>query len=95
MNQVVLTACIAEVKTLRYTPAGIPALDLILEHASSLEQAGQTRQIKATVKATALGAVAERLRQQALGSNWLFTGFLATPRVGKNVVFHIQEFQPD
>jgi primosomal replication protein N len=95
VNQVALTACIAEVKTLRYTPAGIPALDVVLEHESSLEQAGQTRQIKATVKAMAFGAVAERLRQQALGSNWLFTGFLTTPRVGKNVVFQIQEFQPD
>ncbi|MDB5849598.1 MAG: primosomal replication protein, partial [Rhodoferax sp.] len=49
---------------MRYTPAGIPALDLLLEHASSLEHQGQTRQIKANVKATAFGAVAERLRQQ-------------------------------
>ena len=80
---------------MRYTPAGIPALDLLLEHESSLEQQGQIRQIKANVKATAFGAVAERLRQQMLGSQWCFTGFLATPRVGKNVVFHSQEFQPD
>ena len=95
MNHVVLTACLAEVKNLRYTPAGLPALDMVLEHESSLEQAGQLRQIKAAVKAIAFGAIAERIQQQPLGSIWQFTGFLASPRLGKNPVLHIQEFQPD
>jgi len=95
VNHVELTACIAEAKALRYTPAGIPMLDLVLEHESVLEHAGQTRQVKAVVKANALGAMAERLQQQPLGSRWRFAGFLATPRMGKNVVFHIQEFQQD
>ena len=94
MNQLALTACIAEAKALRYTPAGLPALDLRLEHESSIEEAGQARQVKAAVKAVALGAVAERLGNQSIGSAWRFSGFLATPRNGKHVVFHIQEFQP-
>ncbi|MGH6625190.1 MAG: primosomal replication protein N [Burkholderiaceae bacterium] len=93
MNHVVLTACIAELSALRYTPAGLPALDLRLEHESSVEEAGQARQVKAAVKAVALGAMAERVGKQAIGSVWKFTGFLATPRNGKHVVFHIQEFQ--
>ncbi|HSV52173.1 MAG TPA: primosomal replication protein N [Burkholderiaceae bacterium] len=93
MNQLALTACIAEAKALRYTPAGLPALDLRLEHESSIEEAGQTRQVKAAVKAVALGAVAERIGSQPIGSVWRFSGFLATPRNGKYVVFHIQEFQ--
>jgi primosomal replication protein N len=38
--------------------------------------------------------VAETLGHQAIGSVWMFTGFLATPLNGKNPVFHIQEFQP-
>lgn len=95
VNQLVLTACIAEVKTLRYTPAGLPALDIRLEHESSFLEAGQTRQVKATVKAVAFGAMAERLAKQAVGSSWKFSGFLATPRNGKYVVFHIQEFSQD
>ena len=93
MNQVVLTACIAEVSTLRYTPAGLPALDLRLEHASQIEEAGQQRDVKANLKTVALGSVAERLVQQPLGSEWQFTGFLASPRNSKNVVLHIQNFQ--
>jgi len=88
-----LTACIAELSALRYTPAGLPALNLRLEHESSVEEAGQARQVKAAVKAVALGAMAERIGKQAIGSAWKFTGFLATPRNGKHVVFHIQEFQ--
>ena len=93
MNHVVLTACIVEASALRYTPAGIPALDLRLEHESQVEEAGQPRQVKASVKAIALGALAERLVQQPLGSNWQFNGFLATPRNGKHVILHIQNFQ--
>jgi primosomal replication protein N len=47
------------------------------------------------MKAVAFGAMAERLVKQAIGSAWRFNGFLATPRNGKHVVFHIQEFQQD
>jgi len=95
VNHVALTAAIAEVKPLRYTPAGLPALDLRLEHESSAEEAGQVRQVSAAVRAVALGALAERLGKQAVGSIWRFSGFLATPRNGKHVVLHIQEFQQD
>ena len=80
---------------MRYTPAGLPALNLQLEHASSVQEAGQERQIKAVVKAVALGSNAERLANQAVGSSWRFTGFVASPRNGKHVVFHIQEFLQD
>lgn len=83
---------IVEAKALRYTPAGVPALNLLLEHESSIEQAGSTRQVKASVKAVALGGLAERLVKQAIGSRWRFTGFLATSLKGSQLVFHIQEF---
>ncbi len=94
-NCLILTASIAERDALRYTPAGLPALNLKLEHASSVQEAGQQRQVKAVMKAVAIGANAERLANQAAGSVWRFTGFLATPRNGKYVVFHIQEFLQD
>jgi primosomal replication protein N len=93
VNRVVLTARIAERSVLRHTPAGLPALDLRLEHESAIEEDGHTRQVKASVKSVALGVLAERLCQQPLDSTWEFLGFLATPRNGKGVVFHLQEFQ--
>ena len=92
MNQLVLSACIAEASALRYTPAGLPALDFRLEHESEVTEAGQPRQVKAAIKAVAFGSVAETLRRQPIGSSWKFTGFLATPRNGKHPVLHIQSF---
>lgn len=95
MNQLVLSACIAEASALRYTPAGLPALDCRLEHESEIIEAGQTRQVKVAVKAVAFGSAAETLGKQPIGSRWKFSGFLATPRNGKHPVFHIQQFQQD
>jgi len=94
-NLLELTAVIAEAQALRYTPAGLPALNLRLEHESQVQEAGQARQVKAVVKAVAFGAMAERLVKQAIGSQWRFSGFLATPQNGKHVVLHIQEFLQD
>ena len=90
-----MSACIAELSALRYTPAGLPALDLMLEHSSQQQEAGQARQVNLKIRALALGTQAERLSRQAVGSQWRFQGFLATPRQGRSVVLHIQEFQQD
>ena len=94
-NSLVLSACIAELEALRYTPAGIPALNLRLEHESETQEAGLARQIKVVVKAVAFGALAERLVKQAIGSVWKFQGFLGNSRHGNSIVFHIQEFSQD
>ncbi|MEZ5606918.1 MAG: primosomal replication protein N [Burkholderiaceae bacterium] len=95
MNLTRLSATIAEAGALRHTPAGLPALDMRLEHESRIEEGGQSRQVKAALKAVALGTVAERLARQTIGSHWCFSGFLASPRLGKHVVLHIQDFQQD
>ena len=87
-----MTACIAEASALRYTPAGLPALNFTLEHESEIEEAGQKRQVAVVVKAVAFGSAAETLARQPIGSSWKFTGFLATPRNGKHPVLHIQSF---
>jgi primosomal replication protein N len=93
VNRVVLSAFIVEASALRYTPAGLPALDMRLEHESEQSEAGQARKVNAALKAVAFGSVAEALARQAVGSGWLFTGFLATPRNGKHPVLHVQEFR--
>ena len=95
MNQTILSARIAEAKPLRYTPAGLPVIDLRLEHESEALEAGTTRQVKVEIRAIAFGADAETLARQAIGSAFRFTGFLAAPRHGKHPVLHIQSFQQD
>jgi primosomal replication protein N len=89
-NIVKLSARIAEASPLRYTPAGIPALNLVLEHESEVEEAGVTRQVKLTVRAVAFGALAEISAKSELGKPQLFTGFLINARTSKSIVFHIQ-----
>ena len=92
MNQLVLTACLVEVSPLRYTPAGLPALNFSLESETEVQEMGNIRQVKVSLNALAIGHLAESIGKQALGSVWKFTGFLGAARQGKNVVFHIQEF---
>ena len=94
-NHVAIKACIAEAQALRFTPAGVPAIELRLEHSSQQQEAGQMRDVNAVMKAVAFGAMAERLARQPIGSLWRFTGFLATPRNGKHPVLHIQDIQQD
>ena len=95
INLLSLTAGVAEVNALRYTPSGVPALNCKLEHASEVTEAGQVRQVKVVMKAVCFGSVAESLARQDIGSHWKFTGFLATPHGTKQIVFHIQEFVKD
>ena len=92
MNQLVLTACLVEVSPLRYTPAGLPALNFSLESETEVQELQTKRQVKVSLNAIAIGHLAESIGKQALGSVWKFTGYLGAARQGKNVVFHIQEF---
>lgn len=94
MNHVALTAQIVGTRPLRYTPAGLPALDLELEHESEVLEAGHPRQVKAAIRAVAIGSLAEGIVRQPIGSRWSFKGFLANPRNGKHPVLHIQSFEP-
>ncbi len=94
VNQVRLTACIAEAKPLRYTPAGIPALNVVLAHESEIVESGTSRKIKLTVRAVAFGVLAETTGQLELGKPHLFTGFMINARTSKSIVLHIQAINP-
>ena len=94
MNHVELTACIAELSPLRYTPAGIPAINFILEHASEMLEIGVNRQVKLTIRAVAFGPLAEQAVKLSLAQSFRFTGFLVNARTSKGVVFHIQALHP-
>ena len=94
MNQIELTARIAEISSLRYTPAGVPATNVVLEHESEQPEAGSQRQVKLSIKAVAFGTLAEQLARFELGRHCQFKGFLASARTNKSIVFHIQELNP-
>lgn len=91
MNHLVLRAQLIEKGALRYTPAGIPALDFVLKHESELEEAGRPRKVSLEIKALALGEVTQAMAQVAVGSRLDASGFLAAQRNGRGVVFHITQ----
>jgi primosomal replication protein N len=92
VNQFRLSATVVQVQSLRYTPAGIPAINLVLEHESVVTELDTPRQVKLQLRAVAFGALAEILSRQGLESVCEFQGFMANARNGKGVVFHIQAF---
>ena len=68
-------------------------MDLLLEHESQTIEAQLERIVNLSIKAMAIGVTAERLSYQALGSRWVFHGFLCSPKNGKAITLRIQEFQ--
>ena len=92
MNRLQLQAVVVQVQSLRYTPAGIPVLNLVLEHESQQTELGTPRVVKLQIRAVAFGALAETLQRQALNQMGEFDGFLANARNGKGLSFHIQAF---
>ncbi len=89
MNHLVLQAVLEQRGALRYTPAGLPALDLVLAHESEVSQDGQARKVSMQLKALAIGSMVASVSGMALGSGATFSGFLAAARNGKGLLFHI------
>ncbi|MCH7342176.1 primosomal replication protein N [Pelomonas sp. CA6] len=89
MNQLVLQAQVLEMAPIRYTPAGLPALDLMLMHESQVEEAGSLRKVALELKAVAIGDMAKQVQALGLGSQAFFKGFLSAQRQGRGTVFHI------
>ena len=87
----VLTARLVERGAMRYTPAGLPALDLMLEHRSMVTEDGHPRQVSLQIKALAIGAISRTAQALVLGADGDFAGFLATSRNGRGLLFHVTE----
>jgi primosomal replication protein N len=94
MNRLTLSATLVERAVLRYTPAGVPALDLSLQHESEVSEDGQPRKVSMEIKALAIGAVTHTLLALELGTAGLFGGFLTSSRNKRGLLFHITSVQP-
>lgn len=92
MNHVQLSGTVLEAKPLRYTPAGLPVFEMLLQHESDVQQAEHQRRVELTVSAVALGDVALLLADTTLGTALSISGFLAPSRKGSSrLVLHIQQ----
>ncbi len=89
-NRLTFDAQLTERGDLRYTPAGIPAIDCSLHHQSVQAEAGGERKVDCELFAVAFGDVARRLAAMPVGSNVSCRGFLARRfRTGITVALHI------
>lgn len=95
MNRLVLQATLVQRQAMRYTPAGLPALDLSLAHSSTVSEDGQPRQVSFEMRAVAIGGVTRSLQPLPLGSTGRFGGFLTSQRNGRGLLFHITEVEVD
>ena len=75
MNRLELSARVLECEPLRHTPAGLPALELLLAHESEVIEAGLPRRVELTLQAVALGDLALMLKGIALGTELQVVGF--------------------
>lgn len=92
MNRLVLNAEVVQVEPLRYTPAGIPLLGVVLRHASEQIEAGMKRKVECEVNAVALGPLA--LTGLVLGAQIIATGFLAKRSLkSTQLVMHINDIK--
>jgi primosomal replication protein N len=90
MNRLVLTATLTERGVVRYTPAGLPALDLVLRHQSEVSEDGQPRKVSMDIKAVAIGqGITRQVGALTLGAAGSYAGFLTSGRNGRGLVFHV------
>lgn len=94
MNRFQLKAHILERASLRYTPAGLPALDLVLNHASEQFDNGVKRQVNLQIRAICFGHLAEVLNTSDMSIKADFSGFITPSKTGRGLLFHIQVFNP-
>ena len=89
MNQLHLKAQVLQLGQLRYTPAGLMALDASLKAESDVIEAGTARKVSLEIKAVAVGEVVKGLQALGVGGVAVFRGFLTHQRNGRGFIAHV------
>jgi len=93
-NRLTLDATLAQRGDLRYTPAGLPAIDCTLAHESLQDEAGGQRKVDCELAAVAFADVARSIARMPAGSTLRCEGFLARRyRTGITVALHITHIE--
>jgi len=92
LNKLVLQAEVVHVEPLRYTPAGIPLLSVVLHHVSEQTEADMKRKVECEVNAVILGELA--LKGLKPGAQITAQGFLARRSLkSTQLVMHINDIK--
>jgi primosomal replication protein N len=93
-NELTLDARLAARGDLRFTPAGIPALDFQLAHESLQAEGDAERRVACELAGVAIGPLARDLASVELGAQLRCRGFLARRyRTGTSVALHVNAFE--
>ena len=84
----------AAIEPLRYTPAGIPVLSVVLRHLSEQLEAGMQRRVECDLNAVVMGGLAEKAAETSqgikIGSSVKASGFIARRSLkSTQLVLHI------
>jgi len=91
-NRLAIDAILTDRGELRYTPAGVPALECTLWHASEQQEAGGARKVACELHAVAFGDIARELDRHRAGAELRCQGFLARRyRTGQAVALHLTQ----
>ncbi len=91
-NRLVLTATVDREDALRYTPAGIPVVEMWLRHQSRQTAGGFERDVACEIQAVLIGESARQQSGKLAGQTVQVTGFLAqrslkNPRLVLNIEY--------
>ncbi|AFZ83680.1 primosomal replication protein N priB [Candidatus Kinetoplastibacterium blastocrithidii TCC012E] len=92
MNNLEIDVTIIENKGLRYTRAGIPVLEMLLENYSKVIESGLERKIRFQILSVAMGKITDNLIDMPMDYKFRAKGFIASAYRGSALLkFHLQE----
>ncbi len=90
-NRLELTATVEREDSLRYTPAGLPVLEMWLRHQSRQSAANLERDVVCEIQAVLLGEMAKKFAGRLAGNTVQCTGFLSQRSLrNTRLVLHIE-----
>ena len=89
-----MDGALLEMGALRYTPAGVPAIEFRLGHASCQEEAGEMRKVECEFSCVALGPMALLVKDVRPGDALRVGGFAAAKSLkNRQPVFHVNTIE--
>lgn len=76
MNRLLISGVLIQVDPVRYSPAGVPIAEAVIQHRGSQSVAGQTRQVECELTVQASGTLATQLARLTSGTQVKLEGAL-------------------
>ena len=89
-----LSGVILKVEPIRYTPAGLPVLQMELDHRSEQMEVGIPVKIEFAMKVKVVGEIAQEIARLPVGTEIAVKGFLArASRRSDATVLHVNSYK--